>query len=178
MRLALDTRELTYPVVIDPTIETWAWRKISSELRRWGPAMAYDAARNQIVAFGGNDGRTDNAETWVWDRTWRLQHPAHSPRAQNSAGMAYDAERANVVLTGASRGALVETWIWDGSDCNQDCIAPADCAENHTCVLFVRPPSSADSCHVGRAPGSRGAWMALLVALARVRRARSRFGTI
>jgi hypothetical protein len=50
--------------------------------RTWA-SFAYDAARYQLVLFGGNNQGTEGGyqgDTWVWTgRTWRQLHPATSP---------------------------------------------------------------------------------------------------
>jgi hypothetical protein len=74
--------------------------------------MAYDAARGQVVLFGGCCRGADYlGDTWTWDGTdWTKRRPAHSPRAGEFIGMAYDAARGQVVLYGG------DTWTWDGTD--------------------------------------------------------------
>jgi hypothetical protein len=43
--------------------------------------MAYDAARGQVVLFGGYDGSGYLNDTWVWDGTnWVQKFPATVPR--------------------------------------------------------------------------------------------------
>jgi hypothetical protein len=55
--------------------------------------MAYDAARGEVVLFGGWDG-TLLGDTWTWDgTTWTEEHPAISPPARILMGMAYDPGR-------------------------------------------------------------------------------------
>src|SRR5437016_3218101 len=46
---------------------------------RYLAAVAYDAARSQVVLFGGWNGDTIGG-TWTWDgTTWTHRTPAHSP---------------------------------------------------------------------------------------------------
>ncbi|HEY4870642.1 MAG TPA: hypothetical protein VIJ03_01960 [Candidatus Dormibacteraeota bacterium] len=74
--------------------------------------MAYDAARRQVLLFGG-----DVRDTWTWDgRGWFKQLVSFSPPARSKAAMAYDAARQEVVLFGGSTpGTLLgDTWIWNG----------------------------------------------------------------
>jgi hypothetical protein len=56
------------------------WVKVTSYLTaRAGHAMAYDAARGQVVLFGGWD-RSYSNDTWVWDGTnWVQKFPANAP---------------------------------------------------------------------------------------------------
>ena len=42
--------------------------------------MAYDAAHNVTVLFGGQGNQSEMADTWTWNGTnWTQQHPATSP---------------------------------------------------------------------------------------------------
>src|SRR5207249_2869094 len=82
--------------------------------------MAYDAARNQVVLFGGGDPR-NFADTWTWDGVdWTQRTPAHSPSGRRGMGMTYDAARTQVVMFGGYNGGfLADTWTWDGTDWTQ-----------------------------------------------------------
>ena len=85
---------------------------------REGMGMAYDAARSEVVLFGGIDSTgTTLGDTWTWDgNTWTHRHPAKSPPARDYLGMTYDAARSEVVLFGGYHsGRLGDTWTWDGS---------------------------------------------------------------
>ncbi len=63
--------------------------------------MAYDAARGQVVLFGGFNRSTIFRDTWTWDGTdWTKHTPAHSPSARYYSAMAYDSGRGQVVLSG------------------------------------------------------------------------------
>ena len=98
------------------------WVQVTSYLSaRMHHAMAYDAARQQVVLFGGEDGNTTFKlnDTWVWDgANWVQKFPATSPPERTVHAMAYDAARGQVVLFGGSGGGSLsnETWVWDGTD--------------------------------------------------------------
>lgn len=82
--------------------------------------MVYDAARAEIVLFGGICGeRTVLGDTWLWNgKSWRETRPARSPSARALAGIAYDLARRQVVLFGGVGGdglPLPDTWTWDGT---------------------------------------------------------------
>jgi hypothetical protein len=88
--------------------DTWVWdgtnwvQKFPANAppARHGHAMAYDAARGQVVLFGGWDAAIVN-DTWVWDGTnWVQKFPANAPPAVGGHAMAYDAARGQVVLFG------------------------------------------------------------------------------
>jgi hypothetical protein len=80
--------------------------------------MAYDAARQQVVLFGGSPApNVVVGDTWVWDGTnWSPRASGPSPRF--NAGMAYDAGTQQVVLFGGQDSSLAptdHTWVWNGT---------------------------------------------------------------
>ncbi|HEX5230393.1 MAG TPA: kelch repeat-containing protein [Bryobacteraceae bacterium] len=92
----------------------------SSPTARSGPIMAYDAARSQVVLFGGED---DNfkffSDTWVWDGSnWTQKTPAASPALSGpDYAMTYDPGHQQIVLVDRNVAAspiVWETWTWDG----------------------------------------------------------------
>jgi WD40 repeat protein len=102
--------------------DTWSWNgsawtqitPAASPPARYAAAMVYDAARHQLVLFGGS-GLND---TWTWDGTnWTQANPATRPPARSYAGATYDIDHAVVLLYGgvdASGKPLDDTWTWDG----------------------------------------------------------------
>lgn len=85
--------------------------------------MAWDAARQRAVLFGGLDdsnfGGNPLAETWEWDgATWSQRFPAHAPGGREVWAMAYDATLQQTVLMGgqSAAGVLQDVWHWDGVD--------------------------------------------------------------
>ncbi len=80
------------------------------------PALAYDAARNITVLFGGQ-GVDD---TWGWDGAWRVvAAQAEGPPPRRSHAMAYDPVREVVVVFGGRANDdtfLQDTWEWDGDE--------------------------------------------------------------
>ncbi|MGO8960995.1 MAG: kelch repeat-containing protein [Streptosporangiaceae bacterium] len=92
--------------------------------REW-PSFAYDAARHELVLFGGDDFGSANASggfrgTWTRiGRSWTKQHPASSPSGRTGAAMAYDAATRQLLLFGGSSpggGVDAQTWIWTGNN--------------------------------------------------------------
>src|SRR5262249_25519556 len=87
---------------------------------RNGAPLAYDAARQRVVRFGGEDTiLAPTNETWEWDGfRWTQRTPALAPGARSRAALAYDSTRQRVVLFGGliPSTSLVsdETWEWDG----------------------------------------------------------------
>ena len=75
-------------------------------------ALAYDAARQKVVLFGGY------GQTWLWDgNNWAQAQPPFSPQARNYTVMDYDPVRQEVVLVGGSN--LNDTWVWNGATWTQ-----------------------------------------------------------
>ena len=65
--------------------------------------MVFDAARHDIVLFGGESDVPPFVlgDTWTWDgNAWKQEHPAKSPSPRAGAAIAYDATRRQVVLFG------------------------------------------------------------------------------
>lgn len=82
-------------------------------------ALAYDAARDRVVLFGGFDGKT-YGDTWEWDGfTWTKKTPSSSPSPRRYCAVAYHGATRRVVLFGGNTGQLGspvygQTWEWDG----------------------------------------------------------------
>jgi hypothetical protein len=104
-----------------------SWGQVNpatTPLARSSPSMAYDAARRQVVLFGGetNGGQQLN-DTWVWDGSnWTQKFPAISPPPRFLACVTYDVAHSQIVLFGGSfgnGGVLGDTWVWDGSNWTQ-----------------------------------------------------------
>lgn len=83
-------------------------------------AMAYDAARAEVVLFGGaGNGSVLHGDTLVWNgNAWSLRAPATSPSPRRGHRLAYDSARQRVVLFGGRAGStyLADTWEWDGNN--------------------------------------------------------------
>jgi N-acetyl-anhydromuramyl-L-alanine amidase AmpD len=122
-----------YPMGALPNLianDTWVWN--GSDWTQRNPpisppntyyhAMAYDAARQQVVMFGGVEPGfgVRRFDTWVWDgTTWIQKHPANSPQVTYAMATAYDAARGEVLLFGGvdiNGFARNDTWVWDGSN--------------------------------------------------------------
>jgi len=128
-RVAFDTaRGLT---VLHGRSETWEWNGSAWALRtlaisppgRFHHSLAYDAARQRIVLFGGEyfvpmQGPQYRGDTWTYDGAqWVQQSPAAAPAARSNHAMAYDAARQRTVLFGGNFWSSLfdDTWEWDGT---------------------------------------------------------------
>ena len=83
-----------------------------------GHAMAYDAARQRVVLFGGLDvSRRRLRDTWEWDGSeLGPAPPAASPAARRVTRWPTTPRAQRVVLFGgrAPAALLADTWEWDG----------------------------------------------------------------
>jgi hypothetical protein len=115
--------------------DTWTWNgttwtqqhpTTSPSPRQVGPgtgAMAYDAAKGNVVLFGGySESNQPLGDTWTWNgTTWTQRQPATSPPARIASAMAYDAATGTVVLFGGAdfvnniEHYVGGTWTWDGT---------------------------------------------------------------
>src|ERR1035438_9805765 len=94
---------------------------------RLGHAMDYDAARGQVVLFGGFDPSANGLnDTWLWDGSnWHQESPATSPAVRGEHALAYDSAHGQVVLfagyykSGIPAQPLQDTWTWNGSNWTQ-----------------------------------------------------------
>lgn len=81
-------------------------------------ALAYDAARQSVLLFGGLGSGSALGDTWEWNGGWLQRSPATTPPARYGHAMAYDRSRQRVVMFGGSNNIayLADTWEWDGSN--------------------------------------------------------------
>lgn len=117
-----------------PNAETWEWDGSTWTLRtpatsppaRAMHELAYDAARQRVVLFGGASqpfGGNPLADTWEWDGTnWLQRSSTAVPPARRSFGMTFDSARQRVVMFGGQGQTpttlinLGDTWEWDGTN--------------------------------------------------------------
>jgi hypothetical protein len=116
--------------------DTWKfvntrWIELSTKnapLGRRGHAMVYDAARNQVVVFGGRNKTTDLNDTWVFrNDDWTQLSPANSPTVRVIPGADYDLDRGRILLFGGTQLSsdsktstpLYDTWEFDGTNWKQ-----------------------------------------------------------
>jgi hypothetical protein len=107
--------------------DTWLWdgenwsevTPASAPSPRGGHAMTYDAARRQVVLFGGNNDEGSWNDLWTWDgETWTSHLLDERPAWRYGHALSYDPIRREVVLAGGDGDPLVSgdtpTWTWDG----------------------------------------------------------------
>ena len=89
-----------------------------TQIANYGPGslneaqMAYDASRNTMILFGG-----ENSVTWQNDGTGWEVATSSGPDDRTGFDMVYDSSRNVIVLYGGSEGTTfyTDTWEWDGS---------------------------------------------------------------
>jgi hypothetical protein len=114
----LDTNGLTYPMLLDPPLETATWELavIPKPETRFGHAMA--TLDSKVVLFGGFGSSGYLGDTWEWDGSnWTQKFPETSPAARYRPAMA--TRGSTVVLFGgmdSSGNLLSDTWEWDGTN--------------------------------------------------------------
>ncbi|MCU0867658.1 MAG: kelch motif-containing protein [Planctomycetes bacterium] len=111
--------------------DTWLWNGTWTQLAlaasptpRYLHAMAFDAARNVVVMFGGtlHGASQPTAETWELNgATWTQRQSVNVPPRRESHTLHYLPHLQKTVLLGgttfASAGSPVtETWSWNGVD--------------------------------------------------------------
>lgn len=110
--------------------DTWTWNgdrwqqamPAQSPAARYNSAISFDAARGNLLLFGGTlPNGTTNAyfdDTWWWNgTTWTPLVTSVRPSARGGHALAYHAPSQRVVLFGGSdsSGLQAGTWLWDGA---------------------------------------------------------------
>jgi hypothetical protein len=143
---------------------TWEWRAgawrmlvpATTPPDRMGAGMAFDAARQRIVMFGGMrpSGSTPMlADTWLWDGlTWSQVTAVVAPPGRSGQSMTFDSVRQEVVLFGGFSGSptnilLQDTWVWNGSTWTQR--FPTNTPPGRTSAGFAFDPARGRAVLVG-----------------------------
>ena len=129
------TQQYQDTVEYDGKLKTWTLRTTNGPGPRRGIGLAYDAAHNRTVLFGGytSAGATlpDHylADTWLWDGQagiWYLQAPATFVQGRTLYSMAYDSVRSVVLMQNGeiafdttTTATVRESWEWNGTDWSQ-----------------------------------------------------------
>jgi hypothetical protein len=135
--------------------ELWEWTGTAWSAFAAGPAqpslfgtsLAYDSARQRVVAFGGG-----SADTWEWDGSTWLRFQVPGPSRRGGATLAYDSRRRRTVLFGGANGLLQysnETWEWDGATWSQMQSAQQPPARASALLAFDSARGQIVVCHAG-----------------------------
>jgi hypothetical protein len=100
--------------------ERWIWTQKGDigPSPRYGHAMAYEAARQRVVLFGGSSFVRPRDlyfdDTWEWDGTEWTQIADTGPSEREWPAMVFDSSSERLVLFGgfAPTAWLGDTWEW------------------------------------------------------------------
>jgi Galactose oxidase, central domain len=122
--------------------ERWLWtqKEDIGPSPRQDAAMAYEAARQRVVLFGGRSSEGYFNDTWEWDGDAWTQVADMGPSVRRSCGMTYDESRQRLVLFGGEvMGSTQvnepngETWEWNGGEWTQ--VADIGPAARYGCAM-------------------------------------------
>jgi hypothetical protein len=94
----------------------------------WKFDMAFDAARNRLVRFGGlsrlegsSSTAKESSRTWEWNGYGWFELAQSGPDPRHGHSMSYDLVRGATILFGGSSDGSKQgdTWSWDGSNWQQ-----------------------------------------------------------
>jgi hypothetical protein len=100
----------------------WTQKQDVGPSARGEHAVAFDAARQRVVLFGGRaGGGTPQGDTWAWAGEDWTQVADTGPDARSGHALTFDANRQRAVLFGgeAGSGLRADTWEWDGAHWTQ-----------------------------------------------------------
>lgn len=140
-RVELDTRDLEFPILLDPAVESYVWQQVAASvpgLAGRDAPLAFDSrpGRNVTVLFSGHQGGAATPpDTWEWDGTnWVKRCDAATCGVGGRFGHAlafHDGTAKGTLLFGGWSGvALGDTWLWDGTGWNELCT---------TCTVAAAP---------------------------------------
>lgn len=85
-----------------------------SPIGRWGSSLAFDAARQQVVLFGGYKDEDKFNETWVFDgQTWSKLVTENQPSVRTGQVFFFDATRNSVILFGGFHNMNFYNDTWE-----------------------------------------------------------------
>jgi hypothetical protein len=108
--------------------DTWQWDGVKwKQIATTGPTgrvttMVYDAARNEILLFGGVGAPVNNvqpkfSDTWIWNGIqWKkAADSGPSPRSRHT--LVFDTRNKKIILYGGENdnGPLADMWEWSGT---------------------------------------------------------------
>ena len=102
--------------------------------------IAYDAARNRTVLFGGGNGGTDYGDTWEWNGTSWSQLQIAGPSPRRGHVMVYDATRHVTVLFGGVHAGTYNAETWELTpgcypNCDASTVAPILNVNDFQCFI-------------------------------------------
>jgi hypothetical protein len=117
------------------------WRSLPpSGDRLSGVGLAYDARRQQLVSYGGFDGKARGLVRVLRDNTWTTLGD-RTERVAAEPGFVYDSARDRFVAFGGSAGmgqAYGDTWEYDGTNWTRKEIVGPPARQAHVMVYDER----------------------------------------
>ncbi|MGE3172022.1 MAG: hypothetical protein AB7O97_05300 [Planctomycetota bacterium] len=112
---------------------TWSQRPIAGPSSRTYHAMAWDAARQKVMLFGGLDGTGFRDDLWALDGAgWTPVAAVARPPGRANHAMCYDVARDRLVVFGGrvTTGSVPvgDHWEWNGSAWSNPTPSPAPSA--------------------------------------------------
>ncbi len=106
--------------------ETWIWSQekwnkleIEQPPGVFNASMIYDKDQEQLIRFGGWNGKSRINETWLFNNNkWKQLNTRNSPVSRNHSSMIYDEKRKKVILFGGHDGKNIfgDTWEFDNNE--------------------------------------------------------------
>jgi len=145
LTLEVDVRGLSFPIAVDPAVESYVWAPATvtgAPPQRQFASAAFDSVHGQLVVYGGRDATTTpyNTTLLLANQAWST---APAPGAANDPGplrnhsMAFNG--TSVVLYGGHTGAapVDKTWLWNGSGWTEDTDAARPVARYGAAMAFA-----------------------------------------
>lgn len=109
--------------------ETWAWEgtlwtklDISQPAGVFNSTMNYVDSKNEIVRYGGWNGKERIGETWIFrNNSWYKLDVTNYPRPRNHASSIYDLQNDRIILFGGHDSEYVfgDTWEFKDNEWNR-----------------------------------------------------------
>lgn len=120
------------------SLHVWKWDTsnfaavpVEQPMPSGGAAMAFDAARSEMVLFSPTP-----PTTWLWQGSaWSKVISGATPPTRTNAGIAYDRDRERVVVFGGD-APLADTWEWDGTNWTQKTPATSPSARGWVGLVY------------------------------------------
>lgn len=99
----------------------YGWHQVNGPgpQARFHGSMAYDPLTNELLLFGGTNGKSDFGDTWIFGPTsWREIIPTTTPSPRSGAALAWDPAVGAFILFGGinitTGNTLGDTWAFAG----------------------------------------------------------------
>lgn len=146
--------------------QTWLWQgtrwtrasPATTPPARSRHAMTWDAARQEVVLFGGLGTNVWLGDTWIWNGAdWRLASTT-GPSAREGAAMTGQSAFGTCLLFGGSNGGSPpdrdDTWQWNGSAWSR--LAPAQSPPRRRDAGLAHDPGRGITLLAGGTSGGSG----------------------